>query len=279
MEQARLVRWALSYALDRDGMIQKLWGGLGKPIPVEYVGPDFQAWEPNRIVVRQKLDQYLESYGWKDDPTYGQKSPYDDFGWPWTPKYDPKKAEQILDKAGYTRGANGVRFEITINAYLAGELGGLAFKASDAMAAMWDAIGVRATILKEDYGAVISPRMRKREQFLPVPKNCDVEETTYPADWPLPVSDTSITRPGWGCGFEAPFLAKMIFKIKEEPNKAKRIEMHKQVLDWMIYWQLYTGIVELPAEGFMVNPKKDGDWKSRQKSFGGADRWGIATVE
>lgn len=278
MEQARLVRQALSLAMDRDGMIDSLWGGRGYPIPIEYVGPEFEAWESDRCVSRQKLDETLASYGWQAFPTYGVTGPYDSVCWPWATEYDPARAEEVLDTAGYPR-KGGVRFEMTIDAYLAGELGGVPFEAADAIATMWEAIGVRTTILREDYGAVISPRMRKREQFWPVPKNCDVEETSYPADWPLPVSDTSITRPGWGCGFKDPFLAQMNFKIKDEPERARRVEMHKQVLDWMVYWRLYIGIVELPTSGFMVNPKKITDWTSRQRSFGSTEMWSIVTSQ
>ncbi|MBI4304956.1 MAG: hypothetical protein HY678_01425, partial [Chloroflexi bacterium] len=39
MEQARLVRWALSYAIDRDGIVEKLQSGLGSPLYIEYMGP------------------------------------------------------------------------------------------------------------------------------------------------------------------------------------------------------------------------------------------------
>ena len=41
MEQARLVRWALSYAVDRQGMIDALHGGVGTPIYLELMGPKF----------------------------------------------------------------------------------------------------------------------------------------------------------------------------------------------------------------------------------------------
>lgn len=71
------VRQALAYAIDRQGLIDSAWYGIGKvatsPIP------------------------HYQKYFTNDVPHY---------------PYDTKKAEQLLDAAGYPRGANGERFSL-----------------------------------------------------------------------------------------------------------------------------------------------------------------------
>lgn len=73
------VRQAISLSLDRNRIIDVIWYGYGKP----GIGP---------IV--------------SSDPTYFNKAlkPY---------AYDPRKAAELLDQAGYKRGSDGVRFKIT----------------------------------------------------------------------------------------------------------------------------------------------------------------------
>jgi hypothetical protein len=70
-----------------------------------------------------------------------------------------------------------------------------------------------------------------------------------------------MTRPGWGCGFEDLFSAKMIYKIGAEQSKANREAWHLEVTDWMFYWQLYSGVAHQPR-GVAINPKKIKSWKS-----------------
>ena len=76
MEQARMVRWALAMAIDRDTIIQQLTDGLAHPNYVAYIDPSNEHW--------------------KDE---------------WLVPYDPAKAEEYLDMVGYPRGDDGVRFD------------------------------------------------------------------------------------------------------------------------------------------------------------------------
>jgi peptide/nickel transport system substrate-binding protein len=72
------VRQALSLALDRERIVDVIWYGQGKPArgPVVSTNPAFNT----------------------------ALKPYE---------YNPRKANQLLDEAGYPRGAGGVRFKIT----------------------------------------------------------------------------------------------------------------------------------------------------------------------
>ncbi len=267
MEQARLVRWALSYAIDREGIVEALQSGLGTPIYIEYMGPLYPGWDPNRTVDKARADAIIQKHGcslpvnpmtYDQCPTYNVPSPRASFGWPWEIPYDKDMAEELLDLAGYPRKSGGVRFEISLNKYRC-ETGDVCLEQADAVATAWEQIGVKTTLLTEDYGAVVSQRMRTREQFWPVVKNCSVESANTPLDWPMPPADSSLTRPGWGCAFEDPFSALMQNKITFEPDKAKREEWHLDVVDWMYYWQLYSGVAQQPR-GVAYNPKRISKW-------------------
>jgi ABC-type transport system substrate-binding protein len=49
MEQARLVRLALSTAIDRGGINENLLNGIGLPIYSEYMGPEYPGWDASRM--------------------------------------------------------------------------------------------------------------------------------------------------------------------------------------------------------------------------------------
>ncbi len=73
------VRMAMAYAIDRQTLVDKILDGLGTP-GVGYIPPAYTQW------------------AWKPsgDEAVG---------------YDPGKANQLLDAAGYTKGSNGIRID------------------------------------------------------------------------------------------------------------------------------------------------------------------------
>ena len=73
------VRQAIAYAIDRKPMIDYLWRGFVRPA-ASVLPPESWAYDPN-----------VETY-----------------------PNDPEKARQILDASGYSVGANGVRFHLTM---------------------------------------------------------------------------------------------------------------------------------------------------------------------
>ena len=101
----------------------------------------------------------------------------------------------LLTIAGYPLvGGSRQDFEkLTLQAYSA-EAGLVGLEVADTVMSDWARLGIEGLV--EDYGGVISPRMRQRVQFLPVLKNGDAHSNVYPLDWPLPTIDTSSSRPG-----------------------------------------------------------------------------------
>jgi peptide/nickel transport system substrate-binding protein len=73
------VRQAISHAIDRDALVKNVWFGFGKPA----TGP---------------VPSVLKRFYTDKVPKY---------------PYDTKRAEQLLDEAGFKRGAGGMRFKIT----------------------------------------------------------------------------------------------------------------------------------------------------------------------
>ena len=269
MEQARLVRWALSYAIDRQGIVDVIQAGQGTPIYQEVMGPRYPGWRPERVVTATMIRAAHERHRspilgdgvtW---PEYNVTPAEPDYQWPWEIPTDLKEAGRLLDLAGFPRGAAGqdTRFEIKLNKYRC-ETGDLCLEQADAVAAGWEAIGVSVEVLTEEYGGVVVPRMRNRTQSSPVVKNCRIESANYPFDWPPPASDSTFSRPGWGCAFESRFLDHMYISINEERDKAVRESMHLDMVDYYYYWQLYSGITQIPR-GLAGNPQTIDSWNTR----------------
>ncbi len=272
MEQARLVRWALSMAIDRQGIVDVLQAGLGTPIYLELMGPKFPGWRPERTVTQAMVNSAHEKYSsdllgsGTDWPEYDVPAAEADYEWPWEIPTDYDEAERLLDLAGYERGGDGSRFEISLNKYRC-ETGDVCLEQADAVAAGWEDIGVSTVLLTEEYGAVVVPRMRDRTQPWPVVKNCSVETANYPFDWPPPPSDSSFSRPAWGCSFESRFLDYMYVGINGERDKAAREDLHLDMVDYYYYWQLYSGMVQ-PPRGVAGNPETVQSWGSRSTAAG-----------
>ena len=273
MEQARLVRWALSMAIDRQGIVDVLQAGLGTPIYLELMGPKFPGWQPERTVTQSMINAAHEKYDNSDLlgagtswPEYNVPAAEANYEWPWTIPTDLDEAERLLDLAGYPRGDDGVRFEISLNKYRC-ETGDVCLEQADAVAAGWEEIGVATNLLTEEYGAVVVPRMRDRTQPWPVVKNCSVETANYPFDWPPPPADSSFSRPAWGCAFESKFLDYMFININGEREKQAREDLHQDMVDYYYYWQLYSGMVQ-PPRGVAGNPETVESWNSRSTAAG-----------
>ena len=277
MEQARLVRWALSHAIDRQGIVDVLQAGLGTPIYLELMGPKFPGWQPERTVTAGMVKEAHEKYSNEilgAGTDWIEYSEYDNaaepgYEWPWTIPLDKAEAERLLDLAGYPDpdGPGGEpRFEIKMNKYRC-ETGDVCLEQADAVAADWESIGVRVELLTEEYGGVVVPRMRDRTQAFPVVKNCSVETANYPFDWPPPPSDSTFSRPAWGCAFESRFLDYMYIEINGERDKQAREDLHLDMVDYYYYWQLYSGLVQ-PPRGVAGNPETVESWNSRSTAAG-----------
>lgn len=261
MEQARLVRLALSIAMDRNEINSVFLDGKGTPIYSEYMGPEYPGWDADRNTgcwdwIGNRIDCPAEDAG----------TPFEN-GVPWAvDDGNLALADALLQEAGYPL-VNGRRQGIenlTLQAYVA-EAGEVGLEIADYITSQWEQLGIEIEQLIEDYGGVISQRMRRRVQFLPVLKNGDVHSNVYPLDWPLPTVDTSSSRPGWGVGFESQPGGKWLFEILASQDKAEREQKHLEWVDYSMYWVQYAGAFQVP-KGIIAGPRI-GSWDGRQQHY------------
>ena len=255
MEQARLVRLALGTAIDRDAINSSLLNDIGTPIYSEYMGPEYPGWDATRTTgCWDWLGNKITCSGTAQDV-------------PWKlADGDLDAAGALLTTAGYPL-VDGERQgfgELVLQAYSA-EAGPVGLEVADTIMSDWARLGIPISGLVEDYGGVISPRMRQRIQFLPVLKNGDVHSNVYPIDWPLPTVDTSSSRPGWGVGFESQAGAKWLFEILGEKDASIRSTKHLTWVDYSMFWLQYTGVFQVP-KGIVVNDRIK-SWNGYQQHY------------
>lgn len=261
MEQSRLVRLALSIAMDRNEINDVFLDGKGTPIYSEYMGPEYPGWDATRNT---------GCWDWLgnriDCPAAAAGTIFEN-GVPWeVPNGDLALADALLTAAGYPL-VGGVRQGIenlTLQAYVA-EAGEVGLEIADYITSQWEGLGIQIEQLIEDYGGVISQRMRRRVQFLPVLKNGDVHSNVYPLDWPLPTVDTSSSRPGWGVGFESQPGGKWLFEILAEQDRTAREQLHLDWVDYSMYWVQYAGAFQVP-KGIIAGPRIS-SWDGRQQHY------------
>ncbi len=223
MEQARKVRHALAMALDRELMNEQLNDGLGWPTYITMFSPTAPEWQDK-----------------------------------WNIEYDPEGAEALLDEAGLPRkgGDDGIRFEIVIY----GQPSPPTYASqAQAIAGMWDEIGVRTTALTHAY-QIIRPSLVQRTITHPFLKTCGESTSSAPWDWPRGIKMSSFSRGGFSCAQEAPEVANWLREAQLEPDREKRVEINNQLADWMHHWAFAPGVLAVPVT-ITINPKSIESWE------------------
>ena len=227
VEQARLVRWAVALSINRELINESVYAGNATPY---YIGM-FHPIDPD----------------WDDK---------------WKVDYDPVKANEYLDKAGYAPDKDGVRFDMPIYAITTvrdwGEL-------ADVVAGFLGDIGIKTQVIKVAY-PIIRPNLVGRTITVPGTQWCR-SDVWFPYDWVRGEEETSLTRGGFGCYLESPFILDIVQKVSAEPDPAKRIELNRQLADYMWEQQLKVGVIALPAIS-AYNTNSIADWPMRPAPFG-----------
>ena len=214
MEQARLVRWAMAMAYDRDLINDTLFAGQAQPDHISMFIPS--------------LPEF------KDE---------------WKVPYDPEMAKEYLAMAGFPDG-----FEHTFLA-----IAGFAEEVQQAIAGYWENIGITTEIQVVDYRGVFRPTVVDRSNYSVYAQGCR-HHNGLPFDWPRGPQNTSLTRGGFGCGIEMPFIAEGFVEANKHDDPAKRIEVNTKVAEQMHHWMPQSGIAVVP-NGMMVNPKSIESWQ------------------
>lgn len=228
-EEARNVRWALAMAIDRDLLVETVLDGFGTFGAIEYV-----------------------------DTT----APY--FKSKWKIPYDTAKAKASMEKTTWKDAA----FDIGI--WTGGELGGAGgtnAEINDAVAGMWKGLWpkMRVQVFKSAY-AVLRPSLVGRTNTIPYAGDCDEGATTIPFDWPHGLTETSLTRGGFGCGIEIPKIAETYLKVAKETDIAKRTALNEALIDYLTEEMIFAGTIQAP-DLTVYNPKSIAKWPGKPCIF------------
>ena len=237
MEQARLVRWAVAMAIDKDTINEHLLNGLGWPVHVGYVDEKSEFWQEK-----------------------------------WEYPYDPAMAEEYLDKAGYPKNSSGVRMEMPLF-ISSGHTGGLGEEIGDAIGGMMTDIGIKTEVLKFPY-AVYRPGLVNRSATVPRLTSGDDGQTIYPFDWPKGIEESSLSRGGYCMCYETDWISQIYLDVAEENDLQTRIDLNSTYFDLMHFWALKPGVVAVPNLT-IYNPKSIGDWVMEPSPFGTTAFWNI----
>jgi len=209
MEQARLVRTALSMSIDRDLINEAALAGFGWPTYIPY----FNIHNPN----------------WDDK---------------WKVEYDPEGAEALLDKAGFPRDSNGKRFTMPMFAWPIGHFFG---EIGDNVSIFWEEIGVKVDVLHYEY-AVFRPTLVGRSATQAWTDTGPLEAyANTPWDWPRGIQMSALARGGKSHGIENPESTANYLAVSAEADLAGRIALNNSYADFMKEWVPGMGIVAVPS--------------------------------
>ncbi|NQW17854.1 MAG: hypothetical protein HQ478_10265 [Chloroflexi bacterium] len=260
LQEAKSVRNALARAVDREAVNQKLLAGLGHNVEVMYVS--------------------VKHSRWQDKWNYG---------------YDPDLAIEILrgenadwpinsdGNANYQKGQtsdsqqdqlNGNSFSVSLYAQGAGGGLGLGGEITDAAAGYWADLGLQVFTLKFSY-VTFRPTTVGRTNTHPWVTACDKGNEAWPWHFPKGLVQTSLTRGGFGCGFEIPFVLDNYQRVAVEPDEAVRNSLIDDYVQYMYDEALQPGIVATPSL-WVMNPIKVKSWDQGKVTSSGINRvWNL----
>ena len=233
MERARQVRTAMSLAIDKETINDVIVDGLGWLVHVN---------------------------------AFSIKSPHWDNKW--NINYDPDEAKRLLDEAGYAP-VGGIRFQV--NMYVTPHVGGptgTAGEIQSAIGAMWDSLGIRTSLVRHGY-SVWRPTVVDRSQNQPFLSACGGTDArdSVPWDFPKGIVFTTLSRGGFSCAMEIPFVLENYLRTAGELDKAQRVANNTELLEYYRHWRLNSGVAAIP-EPMLWNPKTIGSWNMRANASG-----------
>ena len=272
MEQARQIRYAMAIAVDRDAVNQSLLAGLGNVVQVEY----FAASHPNYSTVQCTQEG---SVAFTDDAPAGTG--------PCMYEYDPVQAVQIIKAQDPDWRKTNVqsdilgdhRFEVSV--YAGPELGGGASvtgEVADAVAGYWSDIGLSTFSLKFTY-VTFRPTVVNRANVHPWITSCDKGRESNPWHFPKGLVQTTLTRGGFGCGFESPKILELYQGMASASDTAEATDFANRYLQYVYYWNLQPGVVAVPQDWFW-NRNKIAAWPQDRAAASGINNlWDIELAQ
>jgi len=245
LQEAKSVRNALARAYDREAINQALTSGLGRRVEVMYLSVDHPRWQ-------SKWD-----YGYDPDLAIeilrGENST-----WPISDDGSSNYRQDQITSA-QNELLNGNSFSLSL--YAQGLGGGLNLggEVADAVAGYWADLGLQVFTLKFSY-VTFRPTTVGRTNTHPWLTGCDKGKESNPWHFPKGLVQTSLTRGGFGCGFEIPFVLDNYQKVATEPDEAVRNLLVDEYTQYMFDEALQPGVIAAPGL-FIMNPNKVKGWE------------------
>jgi ABC-type transport system substrate-binding protein len=260
LQEAKSVRNALARAYDRDAINDALTSGLGRRVEVMYLSVDHPRWQ-------SKWD-----YGYDPDLAIeilrGENS-----DWPISADGSSNYRQDQVSSSQNEQ-LNGNSFSLSL--YAQGLGGGLALggEVADAVAGYWADLGLQVFTLKFSY-VTFRPTTVGRTNTHPWLTGCDKGKESNPWHFPKGLVQTSLTRGGFGCGFEIPFVLDNYQKVATTADEAVRSELVDQYAQYMFDEALQPGVIAAPGL-FIMNPNKLKGWEMGKLGNGNIGRvWEI----
>jgi ABC-type transport system substrate-binding protein len=178
----------------------------------------------------------------------------------WQIEYDPAAARALLIEAGYPNGFDAVIFGQCCD-------GARQFTA-EAVAGFWSQdLGLDVEVQSYGYRPEWRAGLVARTTSVPHMHACDDGRLPRPWDWPLGITYSSLSRGGFACAVESPFIAETWLKVAAESDIEKRLEMNMAVGDYLRETVIGTGVYTSPAL-IVFNPQSIASWQPRPSLFG-----------
>jgi len=225
LDQAKAIRRALALAIDRDLVNDSLVAGLGQPVHVMY----FSASHPNWDAKWEYAYDPDESMALikAQDPDYQKGS---------APKDGPL-GEHAFEISVYAQGGSPMRDEV-----------------ANAVAGFWADIGLTTFALHFSY-QTFRPTVVGRTNTHPWVTGCDKGKESNPWHFPKGLVQTTLTRGGFGCGFESPVILDLYTQMAEATDVATATTAATTYLDYVYDQNLQPGIVAVPDAFYFNNSK------------------------
>ncbi len=225
LDQAKDIRRALALAIDRELVNDSLVAGLGHPVHVQYFSINHPNWDSK-----------------------------------WEYAYDPDESARLImaQDPDYQKGSAGKdgplgenAFEISVYAQ-----GGSPMRdeVANAVAGFWADIGLTTFALHFSY-QTFRPTVVGRSNTHPWVTGCDKGKESNPWHFPKGLVQTSLTRGGFGCGFESPVILDLYTTMAEAADVATATAAATTYLDYVYDQTLQPGVVAVP-DGYYFNNSK-----------------------